>query len=116
MKYVNGKAEADVICLRGEEIDTTKPLTLYHPTERWKSITFENYELRELSIKVIENGKLCYNMPCLRDIAAYAQGEIATFWEEYTRIDNPHIYKVDLSDGLYALKTDMIKQLRGDKN
>jgi nicotinate phosphoribosyltransferase len=55
-------------------------------------------------------------MPCLRYIAAYAQSEIETFWEEYTRIDNPHIYKVDLSDGLYALKTDMIKQLRGDKN
>ena len=113
--YVNGMAEADVICLRGEEIDTSKPLTLYHPTERWKSITFENYTLRELSVKIIENGKLCYNLPALKDIAKYAKGEIATFWEEYTRIDNPHIYKVDLSDQLYELKDSMIKQIRGDK-
>ena len=113
--YVNGKAEADLICLRGEKIDTSKPLTLYHPTERWKCITFENYELRELSVKVIENGKLCYKLPPLKEIAVYAKSELETFWEEYTRIDNPHIYKVDLSDGLYALKTDMIKQIRGDK-
>ena len=38
-----------------------------------------------------------------------------SFWEEYTRNDNPHIYKVDLSDELYELKTSMIKQIRGDK-
>ena len=114
--YVNGMAEADVICLRGEKFDTTKPLTLYHPTERWKSITFENYELRELSVQVISNGKLCYDLPKLKDIAKYAKGEVDTFWEEYTRIDNPHIYKVDISDGLYELKTSMIKQIRGEKS
>ena len=113
--YVNGMAEADVICLRGEKIDTTKPLTLYHPTERWKSITFENYELRELSVKIMEKGKLCYDLPKLKDIALYAKQEMATFWEEYTRIDNPHIYKVDISDDLYELKTNMIRQIRGDK-
>ncbi len=113
--YVNGKAEADVICLRDEKIDTSKPLTLYHPTERWKCITFENYEIRELSVKIIENGKLCYDLPKLKDIAKYAKQEMETFWEEYTRIDNPHIYKVDLSDELYELKTSMIKEIRGDK-
>ncbi len=113
--YVNGKAEADLICLRDEKIDVSKPLTLYHPTERWKCITFENYELRELSVKIIENGKLCYELPKLKDIAKYAKQEMDTFWEEYTRIDNPHIYKVDLSDELYELKTSMIKEIRGDK-
>lgn len=113
--YVDGKAEADLITLRDEKFDTTKPLTIYHPTERWKSITFENYTMRELSVKIIDNGKLCYDLPKLKDIAKYAKEEISTFWEEYTRIDNPHIYKVDLSDGLYELKTSMIKQIRGDK-
>ena len=113
--YVDGKAEADLITLRDEKFDTTKPLTIYHPTERWKSITFENYTMRELSVKIIDNGKLCYDLPQLKDIAKYAKEEISTFWEEYTRIDNPHIYKVDLSDGLYELKTSMIKQIRGDK-
>ena len=74
-----------------------------------------DYELRELSVKVVENGELCYKLPPLKEIAKYAQNEMQTFWEEYTRIDNPHIYKVDLSDELYQLKTDMIKRIRGEK-
>ena len=112
--YVNGKAEADLIALRGEKFDTSKPLTLYHPLERWKSITFENYELRELSVTVVKDGKVCYDFPTVKQIAAYAKQEISTFWEEYIRNDNPHIFKVDLSDELYELKNKMIKEIRGD--
>ena len=111
--YVNGMAEADLIALRGEKIDTSGPLTLYHPLERWKSITFENYTIKELTVKVVENGKVCYDMPALKQIAEYSKADLATFWEEYIRNDYPHIFKVDLSDGLYALKTDMIKKIRG---
>ena len=113
--YVNGMAEADVIFLRGEKFDTTKLLTLYHPTERWKSITFENYELKEITQTIIKDGKVVYDMPSLKQIAATAKAELDTFWEEYKRIDYPHIYKVDLSDELYALKTSMIKKIRGEK-
>ncbi len=114
--FVNGMAEADLIALRGEKIDTSKPLTLYHPVERWKSITFENYELKEISVKVVENGEVCYKFPKLKDIASYCKQQLATFWEEYTRIDYPHIFKVDLSDELYALKDGMIKGIRGEGN
>lgn len=112
--YVNGKAEADLIALRSEKIDTSKPLTLYHPIDRWKNITFENYELRELTQTIVKDGKVCYDFPKLKDIALYARGEMDSFWEEYTRNDNPHIFKVDLSDGLYELKNKMIKEIRGD--
>lgn len=111
--YVNGMAEADVIFLRGEKFDQTKPLTLYHPLERWKSITFEKYELKEITKLIVSNGKLVYNMPKLKEIAEYATAQLDTFWEEYKRLDYPHLYKVDLSDELYALKTSMIESIRG---
>jgi len=111
-----GKAEADLIALRGEKIDFTSPLTLYHPIERWKKITFTNYEARELPQKIVENGKLVYDMPKLTEIAAYAQREMGSFWDEYLRIDQPHVYKVDLSDGLYALKTEMLDKIRKGEN
>ena len=107
-----GKAEADVIYLRGEQIDFTKPLTIYHPTERWKKITFTDYTVRELSVKIIENGKLIYKLPTLKEISEYAKSEMDSFWEEYKRLDQPHIYKVDLSDGLYNLKTEMLDKIR----
>lgn len=114
--FVNGMAEADVIALRGEKIDTAKPLTLYHPLERWKSITFENYELKEITKTIIKDGKLVYKLPMLKEIAQSSAEELNKFWEEYKRVDYPHIFKVDLSDELYALKTGMIKLIRGEKS
>ena len=107
-----GKAEADLIALRGEEIDFNSPLTLYHPIDRWKKTTYDNYEVRELPVNVVKNGKLVYEMPKVSDIAVYAKGEMESFWDEYKRIDQPHIYKVDLSDKLYELKADMLDKIR----
>ena len=111
-----GKAEADLIALRDEKFDFNKPITLTHPTERWKTITFTDYIARELPIKAVENGKLAYKTPSIKEIADYARKETETFWDEYKRLDQPHIFKVDLSDGLYALKTDMLARIRkGEK-
>lgn len=108
------KAEADFICLRSEpEVDTTKPLVLTHPTERWKSITFENYEVKPLQKDIIRNGKLVYEMPTLAEIKKYAKADLDSFWDEYKRLDKPHVYKVDLSDGLYELKKNMLEEIRG---
>ncbi len=106
------KAEADLIMLKDEVIDTSKPLTITHPLETWKKTTFTDYSIRELSIKVVENGKLVYNMPSLKEIAKYSKSEMQSFWDEYLRIDAPHIFKVDLSDKLLALKTDMLEKIR----
>ncbi|MDY2714636.1 MAG: nicotinate phosphoribosyltransferase, partial [Candidatus Borkfalkiaceae bacterium] len=78
-----GKAEADLIALRDEKFDFTKPITLTHPTERWKTITFTDYIARELPIKAVENGKLAYNTPSIKEIADYAGKETETFWDEY---------------------------------
>lgn len=111
-----GKAEADLIALRGEKIDFNSPLTLTHPTERWKSTTFTDYEIRELPVTVIKDGKLVYDMPKLVDIAAYAKRETETFWDEYKRLDQPHIFKVDLSDGLYNLKSRMLAEIRNGES
>ena len=108
----SGKAEADLIALRGENIDFTKPLTIYHPIERWKKITFTDYTARELPVKVISGGKPVYDLPKLSEIKEYAKGEMESFWEEYKRIDQPHIYKVDLSDGLYELKSELLDKVR----
>ncbi len=109
-----GRAEADVIFLRGEKpVDETKPLVLTHPTERWKTITFTDYRVKTLHCDIIRDGKLVYNMPPLKDIKKYTEQELSTFWDEYKRLDKPHVYKVDLSDELYDLKTGMLEKIRG---
>ena len=110
------KAEADCIFLRSEEdIDVSKPLILTHPTERWKKIKFENYEIRKLHVDVIKNGELVYKLPTLKEIKKYTEQELESFWDEYKRLDRPHLYKVDLSDKLYELKSGMLENIRSSK-
>ena len=109
----SGKAEADFIYLRDEKpYDTTKSLVLTHPTERWKKITFDNYELRPLQEDIIKDGKLVYRLPTLKEIKAYTEKELDSFWDEYKRLDKPHVYKDDLSDKLYELKNAMLDEIR----
>ncbi len=110
---VSGKAEADCIFLRNEEdVDQSKPLVLTHQTERWKKITFNNYTVRKLHVDVIKNGQLVYKLPSLKEIIEYTKTELDSFWDEYKRLDKPHLYKVDLSDKLYELKSKMLDDIR----
>ena len=48
----------------------------------------------------------------VKEIKDYARNEMSTFWDEYLRIDKPHIYKVDLSDKLSLLKNQMLSEIR----
>ncbi len=107
------KAKADVIYLRDEPLpDGSEPLTITHPKDRWKKMTYTDYTVREMQITVIKDGKLVYDLPDIKEIKAYAEQELDTLWDEYKRIDNPHLFKVDLSDKLYELKTGMLEKLR----
>ena len=102
----SGKAFADVIALKGEQLP--KPLVLTHETERWKQSVLKDYEARELIVKIIDGGKCVYDFPTIEQDAAYRRHEKAEFWEEYKRLESPHIHKVDLSDGLYRLKQKLL--------
>lgn len=103
-----GMAVADLIALNGEEIP--KPLVLTHETERWKTTTLKDYDIRPMHHKIFEGGKCVYDKPALSKIVEFATAEKAKFWDEYKRIDNPQIYKVNISDGLYALKQKILKE------
>ena len=107
-----GMALADLIALEGEKFDFSKPLTVYHPEQRYKSKTLYDYNVRELLTPLFIDGKQVYECPNMGDIQKYAKAELATFWEESKRLMNPHVYKVDLSDELYALKHELIEGLR----
>lgn len=101
-------AKADLICLKDEVFDLSKPLTIFHPVDTWKKKTFTKYKMRNLMVDVFINGEQVYAPPCLKEVVAYADKVKNEFWEEYLRLINPHIYKVDLSDKLYQLKHHLI--------
>lgn len=107
-----GKAIADVIALESEVIDDTKSLTITHPVERWKTKTVENFVARDLYIPVFENGKNVYHGKDVYALAEDCKKSLDSFWDEYKRLEQPHEYKVDLSDGLYNLKQKLIMDER----
>lgn len=106
------KAIADVICLEGEVIDDTQPLTITHPVERWKTKVVENFYAKELYVKVFENGKKVLEPKTVYQLAADCRQSLDGFWDEYKRLEQPHEYKVDLSDKLYQLKQQLIREER----
>lgn len=105
----SGRAIADYIVRSGETVDTSKPLELFHPVETWKRMTIRNFSARSLRTTWFSGGKRIAERKTLQEINAYFNAEYARFWEEYTRMDLPHIYKVDLSLALYTLKSQMIQ-------
>lgn len=105
-----GKAEADLICIHDETIDSSLPLTIFDPVYTWKSKTYENYELRPLLEPIFRDGKLVYNCPTTAEIRAYCKEQLAMLWDEVKRFENPHNYYVDLSQKLWDLKQEMLKR------
>ncbi len=110
----NGKAQADIIALKDEVFDIDKPFTATHPLERWKKTTYTKYTLRNLQEDIVLDGKVVYHFPNVHEIKAYAKRELNSFWSEYKRLNMPHIYKVDLSDELYELKTGLLQSIKGE--
>ena len=108
----DGMAVADLICVHDETIDTTKPLELFDPAATWKRKTMKEYTAKELMVKVIEDGKLVYDLPSLQEIRKHCSDELNTLWEEVKRFANPHQYYVDLSQKLWDIKNDLINESR----
>ncbi len=110
----NNKAEADLIMLNDEEINTDAPLTIFHPLHTWKKKTFTNYSIREMLVPLYIDGKLAYKRRNIHEICEYTQSELNSLWEEYRRLKRPQLYKVDLSKKLWDLKNKMIENCKID--
>ena len=106
----SGKIIADLICLVGEEYDTSRSLLLFDPIETWKKthLAPSSYTLRELMIPVFKDGKCVYESPKVMDLQKYCKQEMATLWEESLRLEYPHRVHVDLSNELWHMKNQLL--------
>ncbi len=111
-----GKIRADLICLAGENFDTSKDLKLFDPNAPWKKTRLRggSYTLRELLVPIFENGECVYESPSVMEIQAVCNREKDTIWDETKRFVNPAEIYVDLSDKLYQMKTDLLNQTNLD--
>ena len=104
------KIKADLIALDHETIDPTKDLTIFHPLQTWKKMTLRanQFYVKEMLTKVVDNGTVVYSSPTVAEIQAYANAEKESLWEEIKRLRRPHLFPVDLSQELYDLKNKML--------
>lgn len=105
----SGKALADQICVYDETIDDSKPLTIFDPEATWKTKTLKNFYAKPLLETIFEKGKLVYDLPKIHDIQAHCTDQVDTLWDEVKRFENPHKYYVDLSEKLWSIKNQLLK-------
>ena len=104
-----GKAMADVIALKDEEIPEDN-YEIFHPVYTWKRKTLTDYTAKKVLVQIYDKGKLVYKLPSLEEIKEKAERELDTLWEETKRLDNPNEYIVDLSEKLWEVKDQLLKK------
>lgn len=106
----SGMALADVLTAYDEVIDESKPYEIFDPQNTWKRKTVTNFEAAQLLVPIFKNGKLVYNAPQLEEIREYADKELSRIWDEVKRFENPQTYFVDLSQKLWDIRYELLKE------
>jgi nicotinate phosphoribosyltransferase len=104
-----GKAIADYLCVHDETVDDRGNLEIFDPDATWKRKTVYDFTAKELLVPIFKNGELVYDLPSLQQIQSYCRSQIDTLWDEVKRFDNPHTYYVDLSQKLWDIKYNLLK-------
>ena len=108
-----GKIRADLICLADEKLDADQNMVLFDPIDTWKKtkVLGGTYEVRELLVPVIREGKRVYESPSVMELREYCQKEQNTLWDESRRLVNPQKVYVDLSQPLYDMKKALLEEM-----
>lgn len=107
------KIKADLICMADEVFDPEETMIIFDPIDTWKKtkVLGGTYELRELLIPVIREGKRVYTSPEVMELREYCQKEQNTLWDESRRLVNPQKVYVDLSQKLYDIKKNLLEEM-----
>ncbi len=104
------KAIADVITLHDETIDENVPYEIFHPLYTWKRKTVTNFYAKKLLVKIFSEGNCIYESPTVHEIKEYCKDQLNLMWDEVKRFERPHRYFVDLSQKLWDIKDQLLKE------
>ncbi|SDS42505.1 nicotinate phosphoribosyltransferase [Gramella sp. MAR_2010_147] len=82
---------------------------MFHPFEPYKSMNLEKYHQEAILHKVMENGEVVVDKRSLKEISEYSLTRLSEFPIEYKRFNNPHIYKIGMSELLREEREKLIK-------
>ncbi|RLW69868.1 MAG: nicotinate phosphoribosyltransferase [spirochete symbiont of Stewartia floridana] len=102
----------DLICLHDETLKVGKPIRFNHPMYRPNHFILADYHhFVPLLSKKISDGVLCAAPLTLPEIRDRVIAGISGLDTSHTRLLNPHLYKVSLSNALHKLKFGLIDEL-----
>lgn len=107
----NGKFITDVLSVYDEE-QPKGEYVLTNPTQEWTHKTIKDFVVKDLKIKMIENGKQIYTFPSIEQTKQNVKNNLNTLWEEALRLKNPHTYTINLSDKLLKIKTNLLNNYK----
>lgn len=104
----SGKFYGDGILLQDEDhVDT-----IFHPYYKAKRSRVSNLESKELLHLSMNDGKLTERTPTARESATYARKQLEKLNPEHKRFENPHIYKVGISEKLMQLRDNLSTKMK----
>jgi nicotinate phosphoribosyltransferase len=95
----------DVVCLADEK----NIEWMHHPSEPEKQMSLNGMKPEVLLQPCMRNGSMLAPSPSLKEISSYCRSRLAAVPDEHKRFQNPHIYKVGISQKLRDLR-DKLKQ------
>jgi nicotinate phosphoribosyltransferase len=99
----------------GECAGARRPIRFYHPSGDYRKFTLESWTRCEpLLVRQIDQGRIVADRPNLTAIRARTLANLERLDETYTRIINPHIYKVSVSRALRTLKQEFLARYLAD--
>lgn len=108
-----GKTRGDVITVFDETVPEVDEYEIFDPNAVWKRTKIRDYFVRDLRVQIFEKGKCIYESPSIDEIRDYCKSQVETLWAETLRFENPQTYYVDLSQKLWDMKNDLLKELAG---
>jgi nicotinate phosphoribosyltransferase len=119
IKDPQGKAVADVLSLDDPKnpdiLEKGKRYTFWHPSADYRHFYHDIGGSVETLLKPrLIKGKPAGSLPSLKEIRTHMAGELDSLDSSYTRLLNPHIYKVSISSRLRDMKLELIKNYLGE--
>jgi nicotinate phosphoribosyltransferase len=113
------KAIADVLSTEDENLCTMKKIHLYHPTDQTKQRILTDKEISRIEpllVDIMKDGKVICELPSLEEIRKKREEDMQFLYPGVKRIMNPHHYHVSLTEKLWSLKQDLVKEYsKGEK-
>ncbi|MDR0622979.1 MAG: nicotinate phosphoribosyltransferase, partial [Treponema sp.] len=119
IKDPQGRAVADVLSLddpgNPDTLEKGNRYALWHPSADYRHFYHEIEGAAEMLLKPrLLQGKPAGPLPSLEEIRARMAAELESLDSSYTRLLNPHVYKVSVTSRLRDLKLELIKNYLGD--